>query len=150
SPPTWCFRSTCLGRASPCLGRRSPSEIAHIGHMKTYSFFRHCRIAALLYCCALFGVARTTVAQSTPSFAKCDIRGVGAKPIAIAAGDFNRDSHPDLAVIDAGNNQVLVYLTDPQLFSIGDCQQAVRCPASGCSVPIGSGPVAIAAADIDG
>jgi len=88
--------------------------------------------------------------QTIPGFVNCDIAlapagSTAPAPVAIAAEDFNRDGVPDLAVVDAANNQVFVILTNRSAFRSGDCQGATTTS----SVSINTGPVAIASGDLD-
>lgn len=57
---------------------------------------------------------------------------VGGQPVAIAAGDFDGDSHPDIAVVKAATNQVAVLfndgegaLLDPVLYAVGDSPESI-------------------------
>jgi hypothetical protein len=84
-----------------------------------------------------------------PGFVSCDVplpsgSAGAAQPLAVASGDFNGDGVPDLAVVDARNNSVVVLLSNRSLFQAGDCIGAV----SATAIPINNAPVAIAAGNL--
>jgi hypothetical protein len=64
----------------------------------------------------------------------------GPSPIAVAAGDFNRDGKPDLAVADNGGDGVTILLGNGA---------GGFAPAAGSPFPTGSMPFAIAVADFN-
>jgi hypothetical protein len=93
---------------------------------------------------------RLALAQSTPQapipgFVACSYP-LDAPPIAMAAGDFNHDGNPDLAVINSSNSRVSVLLTNPADFARGACLEAITPSTVDVASP---GAVAIAAGDLD-
>ena len=66
---------------------------------------------------------------------------VGFQPGSVAVSDFNGDSRPDLAVTNAGSNNVTVLLGDGQ----GNFQ-----PAAGSPIALGTFPSDVTAADFNG
>jgi hypothetical protein len=46
------------------------------------------------------------------TFGKPDTYWLGGQPYAVAAGDFNRDGHPDLAVVQFGGRSVSIFIND--------------------------------------
>ena len=79
-----------------------------------------------------------------PGFVNCFVPG-GDAPGAIVAADLNRDGNPDVAVADEPTNRVQIRLTDRSRFMVGDCLGGV----SPSAVAVATGPVAIAAGDVD-
>jgi hypothetical protein len=69
---------------------------------------------------------------------------VGSAPWSVAVADFNSDGRPDLAVTNLNDHTVSVLLNQTSLFSwnVGFAAQQ--------TFAVGSGPVAVAAADLDG
>jgi hypothetical protein len=88
-------------------------------------------------------VGTTPAGAATPTFAtKVDVT-TDAGPAAIAIGDFNRDGRPDVATVNtSGSVAVLLDTMTP-----GATTAAF---ASRVSLPTGTNPTAIAAADVDG
>lgn len=84
-----------------------------------------------------------------PGFVSCDISlspgATSVRLVALAAGDFNNDGAPDLAVVDQLNNQIFVMLTSRDAFRAGNCDGATT--ISTVAVPAGS--LAIAAGNLD-
>src|SRR5438093_10761013 len=84
----------------------------------------------------LFGLPGESAAQSflvAPTF------GAGTNPSGIAVGDFNLDGKPDLAVVNAGSNDISILLANtPGDFSLT------------ATYAVGTTPFAIAAADPNG
>lgn len=81
-------------------------------------------------CVFLLGVALVAMvalssasAQTLPSYVRCSI-STGGMPIAIGAGDFNRDGNQDFTVLDSANSQVLIFFGDSSKFAVGDCDGA--------------------------
>lgn len=71
-------------------------------------------------------VPNVSTAGGAPyGFTNCTIE-VGARPVAVATGDFNRDGNPDIAVVDADDEEVIVLLTDPSQFALFECDEAVE------------------------
>jgi len=87
-------------------------------------------------------------AGAIPCFTECNvaISGTGVLPTAIAAGDFNRDGNPDLAVVSTATDQVFVGLTSRADFRSGDCTAGAN---FGPAIAVSDVPVAIAAGDVD-
>ena len=84
-----------------------------------------------------------------PGFVNCSIAlppsgSAAPKPVAITADDFNQDGAPDLAVVDAANNQVIVLLTNRTAFRNGNCQGATTIS----TVSVNTGPRSIASGDL--
>jgi len=67
--------------------------------------------------------------------------GAGTMPVAIAVGDFNRDSKPDLTIANEGANSVSVL--------IGNGNGTFASPIN-FGLPAGAGPQAIAVANLNG
>lgn len=87
-------------------------------------------IAQVLLAFVLTGISPVRAqTKPLPGFVNCSIAlppsgSTAPAPVAITAGDFNRDGAPDLAVVDNANNQVIVLLTNRAAFGRGDCQGA--------------------------
>jgi trimeric autotransporter adhesin len=86
----------------------------------------------------------TTPGASTPAFAGRQSFATGDAPSAVAAGDFNLDGRPDLALTDEGSETASILLdttapgaTTPSL-------------AAAQAVAVGASPSAVAAADLNG
>ena len=108
---------------------------------------RRIRLAlAILAVGCLTRAAGSAQAQSSPlAFVSCPV-SIGGTPGAITTGDFNRDGNPDLAFINGADGSVLVLLTNPTLFSMGNCQGAVTPSTVSPGSPV---PSAITAGDIE-
>jgi FG-GAP-like repeat len=91
-------------------------------------------------------LASAARAQSFPSYTRCDVE-VGGKPVAVAAtdslNDFNHDGTPDFAVVDNGQNRVLIVLGTRAEFGRAYCGAAVPNP-----VTTGTAPVGLAVGDL--
>jgi tetratricopeptide (TPR) repeat protein len=68
---------------------------------------------------------------------------VGQTPVAIATGDFNADSVPDLAVVNQGDNTVSILLGSNNL-------DGTFSPAAGSPLPASATPAGIVAANFTG
>jgi FG-GAP-like repeat/FG-GAP repeat len=104
--------------------------------------------STVLWTASLLVAAHVAVAQSPtpiPGFVRCDIPLVRFAPSAIAAGDFNQDGHPDLALVDGDASQVAVLLTNKDLFAAGDCDNAT----TRSSIMVNDGATAIAAGNLN-
>jgi hypothetical protein len=88
-----------------------------------------------------------------PGFVSCSIAlpFTSSDPVAIAAGDFNRDGNPDLAVVDHANNQVIVLLTNRTAFRGGNCQGATTASTVPVTSTLQPAPAtqSIASGDLD-
>ena len=105
-------------------------------------------IAALTAFGWLVALGRLAIAQPVPpipGFVRCDIPLVAVPPSAIAAGDFNQDGNPDLALVDGTNSQVVVLLTDRERFAVGDCVNATTTN----NISVSANPTSIAVGDLD-
>jgi Bacterial type II and III secretion system protein/FG-GAP-like repeat len=80
----------------------------------------------------------TSVAGNT--FPRTDV-AVGAMPVSIAVADFNEDGHPDLAVLNQADHSVSILLGNGD----GTFQSQTV-----VSLPPGSNPTAVVAADFNG
>jgi hypothetical protein len=88
----------------------------------------------------------TAVGAQTPSFAAAQTFSVPARPASIAAGDFNNDGKPDLAVVGYSYDSGLLLLlnsTVPDQNTLQFTPQAVNYTGQ-------NGPVFVAAADLNG
>jgi hypothetical protein len=90
---------------------------------------------------AAAGSRRAAAQDVIPGFVRCDIGFAGVSPIGIAAGDFDNNGNPDLAVVDGGDNRIVVALTDRARFREGNCASATNASF----VAVSAGPAAIAA-----
>jgi len=101
-------------------------------------------VSLLLVACAIGTLANRAAAQQPIStFVTCSVPLAGTLG-AIAAGDFNGDGNPDLAVI--ASNQVAIVLTNRDQFAVGNCLGATVTTTVDIASPR---PVAIAAGDLD-
>ena len=91
-----------------------------------------------------------SVAQEPPpigGFVSCSVP-VSGQATAIAAGFINGDDSPDLAVVDAANGRIRVFLTDKNRFHAGDCVGAMtQSPPTGLTVSAAA--LAITTGDIN-
>lgn len=85
----------------------------------------------------------TARGAGTPTFGKATHFAVGASPIAIAVGDFNRDGRPDVAVANQAANTVTLRMNET---ASGARQPSF---ANGANIPAGNVPVALAAGDFN-
>ncbi len=83
----------------------------------------------------------TVPGAATPTFAPKQDATVGSGPRGLVAADFDRDGRADLAAANSGGNSVAV-LENATTSVIGFAPQL--------SLPVGSFPVSVAAADLDG
>lgn len=79
------------------------------------------------------------------SFGAGPVLAAGSRPCALVSADLNGDGRPDLAVADAAMSAVYVFIN-----SGGGRAGGVPGFARANEVPVGAGPVAVAAADLDG
>jgi len=98
--------------------------------------------ASILTLLATASLAQTPTPIPAPGFVECNV-ALGGSPIAVATGDFNKDGEPDVAVLDASTDRVVVQLLDRDRLAAGACDGATT------SFAAGSGVVAIAAADLE-
>jgi len=82
---------------------------------------------------------KSTAGGAPYGFTNCTVE-IGSRPVAIAAGDFNRDGNPDIAFVDADDEEVYLLLTDPALFAQFDCENAIEVE----SYLVGEAPTALA------
>ena len=92
-------------------------------------------------------VTKTTLAQPAPipGFVVCDVPLLATAPSAVTSSDFNRDGNADLAAVDRPNGRVVILLTNPDRFAMGDCLGATVTDA----VAVSATPAALAAGDLD-
>jgi hypothetical protein len=91
---------------------------------------------------ALWTLREPEASQAGPvtyGFANCSVP-IDGRPVAVVTGDFDRDGNPDVAVVDAEDDQVFILRTDPAAFATLDCAGAF----SGSAVPVGEAPSSIA------
>ena len=81
----------------------------------------------------------TEAGPVTYGFSNCAV-AIDGRPVAVVAGDFDRDGNPDIAVADADDDQVFILVTDPAPLMTLDCEGAV----TSSSVPVGEAPSALA------
>jgi len=92
------------------------------------------------------GTAQPAWAQAVlPTYLACEL-GTGARPVAIAAADFDRNGSADIAILDGDGDRVVVLLTDPALFAIGACREGTQTR----TVTVGTAPRSLAVGDLDG
>jgi hypothetical protein len=104
---------------------------------------RHLGLIAAL----AFGVASVALGQGTatlPTYLPCTVE-TGARPSAIATANFDQNGLPDIALLDESGNQVVVLLTDPDLFAVGACREGIQRR----NVAVGAEPQGIAVGDFD-
>ena len=92
-------------------------------------------------------VCRHAVGQLAPipGFTTCAYP-LASPPLALAVADFDSDGNPDIAVINSGNAQAAILLTNATDFADGQCQQGITAAA----LDLGSaGPTAIVADDVE-
>jgi hypothetical protein len=87
---------------------------------------------------------QTAPGAATPSFGPAVNFGAGSGPASVAAADVNGDGRPDLVVANQGSNTVSVLLNQT---APGAMPPSF---AAAVSSAVGSGPVAVAAADVNG
>ena len=85
------------------------------------------------------GAGAGTVCDQTTS-------GIGKRPVALAAADFDGDGNPDLAVVNTSDNDVTILLYDP----IGGGFKQTPCSDTKDTCTVGTLPFGIAAADFNG
>jgi hypothetical protein len=101
--------------------------------------------SAVSWSVALAALAVAQPLPPIPGFVRCDIPLEAVPGSAITAGDFNQDGNPDLAIVDGTNNQLVVLLTNPERFAVGDCVNAT----TSNKISVGAGPTSIAVGDLD-
>ena len=77
-------------------------------------------------------------ARALPFITPADNYSVATRPVFVAAGDFNRDGWPDLAVANSGSNNISILLND------GDGTYTIAGPVS-----VGTTPRSIAVGDFN-
>ncbi|HET6277432.1 MAG TPA: VCBS repeat-containing protein, partial [Candidatus Polarisedimenticolia bacterium] len=88
---------------------------------------------------AILALPPGTAIAAAPLFDPLPRTAVGLKPLAVAAGDFDGDIRPDLAVANHDSNTVSILPGRGN----GSFQNAIP-------LPVGDGPCAVAAADFNG
>lgn len=89
-------------------------------------------------------VRNTSVAGAAPAFASAGTLGTGDVPRGVAAADFNGDGAPDLAVASNTTSAVQVFANAT---AVGATSFTFGAPLS---LTTGTGPVDVAAGDLDG
>ncbi len=89
-------------------------------------------------------LAGATGIGPTPSFGDAADTGAGTNPQAIAAGDFNGDGKPDLAVVSAVTNSVAILFNGTPPGAVSASYTLVL------NVAVGSVPTAVAVGDFNG